>query len=70
MESVRDLATEGTEKIIAITPGFVADNIESLYDVNIAARKEFMRHGGKEFVYIPCLNSNALWVDALIKMLG
>jgi ferrochelatase len=29
------------------------------------AREIFLEHGGKDYRYIPCLNSNPKWIDAL-----
>jgi ferrochelatase len=30
-------------------------------------RKDFIEHGGKELVYIPCLNDDKQWVDTVVK---
>jgi ferrochelatase len=29
------------------------------------AREIFLEHGGKDYRYIPCLNSNPRWIEAL-----
>ena len=29
------------------------------------AKEIFLDHGGKDYRYIPCLNSNPKWIDAL-----
>jgi ferrochelatase len=29
------------------------------------AREIFLEHGGKDYRYIPCLNSNPKWIEAL-----
>jgi ferrochelatase len=29
------------------------------------AREIFLEHGGKDYRYIPCLNSNSKWIDAM-----
>jgi ferrochelatase len=28
-------------------------------------RESFLKHGGKDYRYIPCLNSNPKWIEAL-----
>lgn len=62
------LPQQGAKRIIALTPGFPADNLESLFDINIEARNIFMKNGGEEFHFVPCLNSEEYWVHAVIKM--
>lgn len=67
--TMRELAAGGTERIITITPGFPADNLETLYDVDIIARDNFMQNGGKEFTFVPSLNFENYWVEGLIRII-
>ena len=69
-EVLATLAKEGKKKVIAICPGFAADNLETLYDINIKARKLFLKHGGEKFTFIPCLNSNEPWVEAITQIIS
>jgi ferrochelatase len=62
------LPQEGNKNVIVICPGFPADNLETLYDVHIKAREIFMKNGGESFRFIPCLNSEEYWVEAIVKM--
>ena len=68
VDKVKDLAEKGVEEVYVISPGFASDNLETLYDIGIEARKVFLQNGGKTFIYIPCLNANKEWVEA-IKMI-
>jgi len=68
-KTMKELAIDGIEKVIAITPGFPADNLETLYDIGISARGEFMNNGGKEFTFVPCLNFEDYWVEGLIRII-
>ena len=52
------LAKGGAKKVAVITPGFVADCIETLEEIAIAARETFMDAGGEAFDAIPCLNDS------------
>lgn len=67
--SLRDLVESevksGSKKILTISPGFAVDNLETLYDIDIEAKQAFLDHGGEEFVYIPCLNAEDVWVRAI-----
>ena len=63
--TLRQLAREGCESVDVICPGFVADCIETLEEINMEAREAFLSEGGKAFAYIPCLNDQTDWVHAL-----
>lgn len=54
--TIEKLAQSGVKKIAVIMPGFVSDCIETLEEIDIAAREVFTSAGGEEFTTIPCLN--------------
>ena len=55
-EVLAELAESGTKKVAVICPGFAADCLETLEEINIRYRKVFLEHGGEQFHYIPALN--------------
>ncbi len=55
-DTINRLAGEGVKKLGVIMPGFVADCIETLEEIDIAGRETFMAAGGEAFTSIPCLN--------------
>ena len=55
-ETIIELAAEGVKNIAVIMPGFVSDCIETLEEIDIAAREVFTAAGGETFTAIPCLN--------------
>lgn len=63
--TINGLAESGTKKIAVVTPAFVSDCLETLEEIGMEAAAEFKKHGGHEFRTIPCLNDDALWVEAL-----
>ncbi|MFV0418207.1 MAG: ferrochelatase [Dysgonomonas sp.] len=69
-ETIKELAEEGHKKIIVVAPGFAADNLETLYDIDIKARELFMKHGGSHFSFVPCLNADDNWVESVIKIIS
>jgi ferrochelatase len=64
-ETVKELAQNGTKNIAIITPGFAADCVETIGEIDIEAKEEFLEHGGKNFTYIPCLNASKLGISML-----
>ena len=52
------LARDGVKDLCVITPGFAADCIETLEEVEIRAAKTFFENGGRNFALVPCLNDS------------
>ena len=48
-----------------VCPGFAADNLETLEEIEIRNRELFLGKGGKTYHYIPALNSSAGHIDLL-----
>ncbi len=65
-----ELAQRGVKKLLVMSPAFVADCIETLEELGIEGREEFLAAGGEELVLIPCLNAQQHWVKALVEICG
>jgi len=59
------LARQGLQRVDVMCPGFSADCLETLEEVDQEARAAFLAAGGREFHYIPCLNDQHEWITAL-----
>jgi ferrochelatase len=57
-ETVKGLAETGVKSMAIIAPGFSADCLETLEELNGENREIFMHHGGEQFAYLPCLNDS------------
>jgi ferrochelatase len=68
-EVFEDLGEDGVERIDVFCPGFSSDCLETLEEIAIEGRKEFLEEGGKEFHYIPCLNAEPTHIDSLLHLL-
>ena len=66
--TLQKLAREGVRRVDVICPGFVADCLETLEEIAIEGRQEFLTAGGKDFHYIPCLNESNTWMYALAEI--
>ncbi len=65
VERVAELATEGKRDVAVLAPGFSADCIETLEEINGEIREAFEEAGGERFSYIPCLNERPAHIRAL-----
>ncbi len=64
------LAAAGVRKIAVVAPGFSADCLETLEELAIRGREQFIAAGGTDFAYLPCLNDSAAgmtMLDALVR---
>lgn len=51
------LPSEGVESVAVLTPGFAADCLETIEEIDMEARETFLEAGGTQFDYISCLNA-------------
>lgn len=66
--TLRELAARGVRRVDVMCPGFAADCLETLEEVAQEVRDAFIAAGGAEFRYVPCLNDDAPWIDALASL--
>jgi len=65
-----ELPKKGIKKLLVASPSFVTDCLETLEEIEMRYRDLFLAAGGESFQYVPCLNSDAEWVNGLAKMLA
>ena len=63
--TLQKLAREGTRRVDVICPGFISDCLETLEEIAMEAKQDFLTAGGKEFHYVPCLNEDHAWIAGL-----
>jgi protoporphyrin/coproporphyrin ferrochelatase len=56
--TVERIAKAGTKKLVMIAPGFSADCLETLEELDVENREIFIHNGGEQFSYIPALNDS------------
>jgi len=61
------LPKEGIKKIAVITPAFTTDCLETLEEIAMEGKKQFLTAGGESYKHIPCMNDNDDWVDVVIN---
>jgi ferrochelatase len=60
IDTVRRLPAIGVKRLAVVAPGFSADCLETLEELDMENRQAFLEAGGERFAYIPCLNSGPL----------
>ena len=66
--TIQKLGKEGVRRVDVLCPGFTSDCLETLEEIAMEAKQDFLIAGGKEFHYIPCLNEAPAWISALAEI--
>ncbi|MEL7047411.1 MAG: ferrochelatase, partial [Pseudomonadota bacterium] len=64
-ETVERLAKEGVKSVALVAPGFSADCLETLEELDGENREIFEENGGEKFAYLPALNDSPEGVDVI-----
>jgi ferrochelatase len=67
--TLKDLAKNGVKNIKVICPGFSADCLETIEEIDMENREYFMEAGGEKYEYIPALNYNEEHINCLVDVL-
>lgn len=63
--TVERLAREGTKRLALVAPGFSADCLETLEELDGENRHIFEDNGGEKFAYLPALNDSPEGIDVI-----
>ncbi len=66
--TLRELAKAGVKNVQVMCPGFPADCLETIEEIGMEVRDAFLEDGGEQYNFIPCLNDDPVWLDALAQM--
>tara|TARA_B100001996_G_scaffold104373_1_gene78471 strand:+ start:6904 stop:7914 length:1011 start_codon:yes stop_codon:yes gene_type:complete len=61
------LAKEGKKNLIIVTPAFVTDCLETLEEIAMEGKEEFIDAGGENYHYVSCLNDSDDWAKLIAK---
>ena len=67
-EVVVEMAKKGVERLAVFCPAFVADCLETIEEIGMRAKEDFVEAGGKDLWLVPSLNSSDAWVESAYKL--
>lgn len=62
---IEELAKKGKKRILVFSPAFVADCLETIYEIGTEYEEIFKEHGGERIVLVNSLNASETWVGAI-----
>lgn len=65
---LQQAASQNIKKVAVICPGFAADCLETLEEIEEENREHFLHNGGESYRYIPALNATPKHIEMLAKL--
>ncbi len=65
---IKTLPAQGLNNVLAFSPSFVADCLETTIEVGDEYKELFEENGGKHWQLVDSLNDNPLWIDLLEEL--
>jgi ferrochelatase len=67
-DTLKDLAKRGVRKLTVVSPSFAVDCLETLEEVAMEYREQFMALGGETFGLVPALNDDEIHAEVLANI--
>jgi ferrochelatase len=68
-KTLQDLAKNGLDSVDVVCPGFIADCLETIEEIEEENKEVFLSNGGKKYHYIPSVNDGDEFIDVLVKLI-
>lgn len=69
-EILEELANKGIKRLVVACPAFVTDCLETLEEIGMEAKEQWLKLGGEAFKLVPCLNDEKHWIEAFAKIIA
>jgi len=66
---MEQMPKEGIKHLVVVCPSFVSDCLETLEEIAIREKENFLAAGGESFTFIPCMNTQPRWVQAVGQLI-
>lgn len=66
---MEQMPAEGIKDLLVVCPSFVSDCLETLEEIAIREKENFLKAGGETFTFIPCMNIQPSWIKAVAQLI-
>lgn len=63
--TLENLGQRNIKNLAIVCPAFVSDCLETLEEISVEGKEQFLHGGGENFHYIPCLNDEDRWIEVV-----
>ncbi|NCX95998.1 MAG: ferrochelatase [Chitinophagia bacterium] len=67
---MEEMPQYGIKKVMVVCPSFVSDCLETLEEIAIREMENFKDAGGEDYVFIPCMNTQPMWINAMQELVN
>lgn len=67
-DTIRELAAGGVKSVLAFSPAFVADCLETTIEVGEEYKELFEQLGGQHWQLVESLNDSPIWIETLVDL--
>ena len=64
-KTLEALPEQGVKKLVVVSPAFISDCLETLEELALEGRDEFLDAGGESYSVVPCLNDSEPAIDVI-----
>lgn len=64
-KTLEALPEQGAKKVVVVSPAFISDCLETLEELAMEGRDEFLEAGGEAYSVVPCLNDSEAAIDVI-----
>ena len=68
-ETVGEDNNNNVENVDIFSPGFASDCLETIEELGIENKENFLKSGGKNYNLIPCLNDSKYFISAISEII-
>jgi protoporphyrin/coproporphyrin ferrochelatase len=65
---IKELPAKGIKSVLAFSPAFVADCLETTIEVGEEYKELFEEAGGKHWQLVESLNDSPIWIETLVDL--
>jgi ferrochelatase len=66
---LRGLPEKGVKKVVVVSPAFVSDCLETLEELGVEGKDDFISAGGQSYELVPCLNGDEAFAEGFAASL-
>lgn len=66
---LKELPGLGVKDLLVVCPSFVGDCLETLEEIGMRGKEQFLKAGGQSFTMIPCLSEHPSWVQSVCNLI-
>lgn len=63
------LAKSGVKRLAVACPSFVADCLETVEEIGVRAKEQFLAAGGEQLIAVPCVNSDDAFAATVVRLI-